>query len=135
MALNMKFADGSTYRYLKAIETEEFWNGSARRTLTFELARDAANLEQLDAACTEQNTARLELTNDDVTLTDAQGKEKRGSVTNIYEGYVLKLKLGVEPVLVETETGDTPASYEERIIVKLGKRTYIEEQLHKLGVL
>ena len=122
MALKLKFADGTEQPYLTALETEEYWNGSSRRTLTFQLARDAANLETLDGLCTEQNLAQLELTNDEM------------GITNVYEGYVLKLKVGVEPVLVSAETPDAPAVYEDRIILKLGKRTYIEQQLHDLGV-
>ena len=122
MALKIKFNGGEDLPYLSALETEEYWNGSSRRTLTFQLARDAADLEELDGLCTEQNLAQLELTNDDM------------GVTNVYEGYVLKLKVGVEPVLAAAETPDTPATYEDRIVLKLGKRTYIEQQLHNLGV-
>ena len=119
MALKLKFVNGTTLPYLSALETEEYYNGSSRRTLSFEMARTAANLETLDALCSEDNLATLELEN-----------EEEG-VTNIYTGYVLKLKLAVEPVLVSSET----QTFEERIKLKLGKRTYIEEQLHKLGLL
>ena len=118
MSLKIKFANGNELTYLTALETEEYWNGSSRRTLTFQLARDAANLEELDGLCTEQNLAQLELTNDEM------------GITNVYEGYVLKLKLAVEPVLVDAEK----QTYEDRIKLKLGKRTYIEEQLHLLGI-
>ena len=122
MALKLKFANGNELTYLTALETEEYWNGSSRRTLTFQLARDAANLETLDGLCTEQNLASLELINDEM------------GVTNVYEGYVLKLKVGVEPVLVSAETPEAAAVYEDRVVLKLGKRTYIEQQLHDLGV-
>ena len=122
MALNFKFVDGMTYEYLSVLETEEFWNGSNRRTLSFEMDRAAANIEILDSLCTEENCATLELINTE------------SGVTNIYDGYVLKLKVGVEPVCIQAETPDTPAVYEDRIMLKLGRRTYIEEQLHKLEV-
>ena len=122
MALKIKFNGGEDLPYLSALETEEYWNGSSRRTLTFQLARDAANLEELDGLCTEQNLAQLELINDEM------------GATNVYEGYQLKLKVGVEPVLVSAETPEAPAAYEDRIVLKLGKRTYIEQQLHDLGV-
>lgn len=121
MALKVKFADKNktTFEYLTALETEEYFNGSSRRTLTFEMARDAANIEELDALCgVENNVAKLELVNEEEGL------------TNIYEGYVLKLKVGVEPKLIDTETN----TYEDRVSLKLGKRTYIERKLHDLGV-
>ena len=122
MALKLKFVDGTEQPYLTALETEEYYTGASRRTLTFQIARNAADLETLDSLCTEQNLTRLELTNDEM------------GVTNIYEGYVLKLKVGVEPVLVSAETPEAPAVYEDRIVLKLGKRTYIEQMLHDLGV-
>lgn len=121
MALKVKFADSDKTEivYLNAIETEEYYNGSSRRTLTFEMESDAYDLAKLNALCgTESNVAALTLTNE------------KSAVTNIYEGYVLKLKVGVEPKLVNAETN----TYEDRIILKLGKRTYIEEKLHALGM-
>lgn len=119
MAMKMKFANGSEANYLSAVETEEYYNGGSRRTLTFELARDAANIEALDALCGEEdNVKKLELIN-----------EEEG-ITNIYEGYVLKLKVGVEPKLTDAAA----QTYADRIVLKLGKRTYIEEKLHALGL-
>ena len=133
MALKVKFADSkkTEIEYLSALETEEYFNGSSRRTLTFEMARDAANVETLDKLCSvENNVARLELINDAVEIKHEDGTIETTTVTNIYDGYVLKLKVGVEPKLVNSET----QAYEDRIVLKLGKRTYLEDQLHKLGV-
>lgn len=119
MALKIRFADTTEVAYLNAVETEEYFNGASRRTLTFDIARDAVGLDALDALCTEENCKKLELINEEA------------DITNIYEGYVLKLKLAVEPVLMDAEK----QTYEDRIKLKLGKRTYIEEQLHALGLL
>lgn len=120
MSLKIKFADNTEVEYLNAIETEGYWNGSSRRTLTFEIARTAANVDTLDTLCTEANLASLALTNTE------------DEITNTYDGYVLKLKCGVEPVLIQAETPNAPAAYENRIVLRLGKRTYIEEQLNTL---
>ena len=118
MALKIKFANKTQVAYLNAIETEEYFNGASRRTLTFDIARDAVGLDALDALCTEGNCARIELFNEDE------------GITNICEGYVLKLKLAVEPVLADAEK----QAYEDRVKLKLGKRTFIEEKLHALGL-
>lgn len=121
MALKIIFSDPekTEQAYLDALETEEYFNGASRRTLTFEIARSAANLEKLDVLCsTEDNVQRLELVNEEE------------DVTNIYEGYVLKLKVGTEQRLIDPET----QTYEDRIVLKLGKRTYIEQRLHDLGL-
>lgn len=119
MAKKLKFADGTEAAYLCAVETEEFWGGASRRTVSFEMEKGALGLESLDALCSEQNCAALQLVN--------EGE----SVTGILEGYVLKLKLAVEPVLIDAET----QTYAERVKLKLGKRTYIEQQLHELGLM
>lgn len=111
--------------YLQAFETEEFYNGSSRRTLTLTCAADAASLDELNALLTEENLASISLTNDD---------NSDAPVTNIYDGYVLKLSCGIKSTLVHAETSETAAVYEDRLVFKLGKRTYIEEQLHKLGL-
>lgn len=117
MTLKMRFVDLSEVKYQKALETEKYWRGSSRRTLTFNIARIAANLEEL-ALCTEGNLKTLELIN------------KESEIVNIYGGYVLELKLGVEPVLIDAET----QTYEENNILKLGKRTVIEQKLYELGI-
>lgn len=122
MALKIIFSDTEKTEqgYLQALETEEYYNGSSRRTLTFDIARDEANIEALDILCSaEDNVARLELVNEDM------------GATNFYDGYVLKLKVGVEPKLIDPET----QTYEDRVVLKLGKRTFIEEKLHGLGLL
>lgn len=111
--------------YLQAFETEEFYNGSSRRTLTLTCAADAASLDELNALLTEENLASISLTNDD---------NSDAPVTNIYDGYVLKLSCGIKSTLVHAETSETAAVYEDRLVFKLGKRTYVEEQLHKLGL-
>ena len=121
MELKVKFADENKTEiaYLEALETEEYYNGSSRRTLTFEMARESANIEALDVLCGEEdNVAKLEL------ISEEQG------ITNIHEGYVLKLKVGVESKLIDAET----QTYADRIVLKLGKRTYIEDKLHALGL-
>lgn len=119
--MNIKFANGTNFEYLEALETEEYFNGASRRTLTFECEVGVIGVDELNTVLSnETNTATITLTNEDVT--------------NIYDGYVLKLKCGVENRLIKEETAESPAVYEDRLVFKLGKRTYIEEQLKKLGL-
>lgn len=119
--MNIEFLNGKIFEYLNAIETEEYFNGASRRTLTFECEVGVISVDELNTLLSDEaNTATITLTN--------------GDVTNIYEGYVLKLKCGVENKLIQPETAETPAFYEDRLVFKLGKRTYIEEQLYKLGL-
>lgn len=117
------FADGTQVPYLNAIETEEYWGGASRRTLTFTCAADAVSVDALNALLGDAaNTAGLSLTNEEL------------GVTNLYEGYTLKLKVGIEPVLTQPDAPDAPAQYADRLVFKLGKPTYIEAQLARLGL-
>ena len=126
--LKIKIAN-TEIEYLSAVETEEFYNGSSRRTLTLTCAPDAASLDALNALLTEEHLASISLTN------DGSGEEGGAqAVTNIYDGYVLKLFCGIRNELVQAETPDSAAVYADRLVIKLGRRTYIEEQLHKLGL-
>ena len=126
--LKIKIAN-TEIEYLSAVETEEFYNGASRRTLTLTCAPDAASLDALNALLTEEHLASISLTN------DGSGEEDGAqAVTNIYDGYVLKLFCGIRNELVQAETPDSAAVYADRLVIKLGRRTYIEEQLHKLGL-
>ena len=126
--LKIKIAN-TEIEYLSAVETEEFYNGSSRRTLTLTCAPDAASLDTLNALLTEEHLASISLTN------DGSGEEGGAqAVTNIYDGYVLKLFCGIRNELAQAETPDSAAVYADRLVIKLGRRTYIEEQLHRLGL-
>lgn len=119
--MNIKFTNGVNFNYINAVETEEFYNGASRRTLSFECEVGVIGVDELNAILSnETNIASITLTN--------------GEVVNIYDGYVLKLRCGIENKLVAAETPETPAVYEDRLVFKLGRRTYIEEQLHNLGL-
>lgn len=119
----IKFANGRAISYVEAFENEEYFNGSNRRVLTMHLDKNEISVDELNTILSdESNTAEITLTNEEM------------GVSNVYDGYVLKLKVGVENIFTNRETPDAPAVYEDRIVFKLGKRTYIEEQLKKLGL-
>ncbi len=120
--MKIKFTNGTEFEYIDALETEEFYNGASRRTITFECAKNAISIDELNAVLSnETNTESIQLINE------------TENITNIYDGYILKLKCGIEKQLTKAETSENPAIYEDRLIFKLGKPTYIENQLKKLG--
>lgn len=121
--LKIQFSNTNTeVEYLSALETEEFFNGSSRRTLTVTCAPDAISIDALNALLTEENLASITLYSEE------------SGISNVYDGYVLKLSCGIKSELVQSETPNSASVYEDRLVFKLGKRTYIEEQLHKLGL-
>lgn len=119
--LKIKIANAE-FEYLDALETEQFYNGASRRTLTITCAPNAIGLDALNALLTENNLGSISVTNDEM------------GVTNYHEGYVLKLECGIKNTLVKAESPEAAAVYADRLVFKLGKRTYIEEALHKLGL-
>ena len=135
--MNIKFLNGTNFNYLNAVETEEYYNGASRRTLTFEAEPGVIGVDALNAVLSDEaNTKSITLTGDEVAILDEQGNPtgKYTRAVNIYDGYVLKCKCGIENKLVQVETTETAAVYADRIIFKLAKRTYIEEQLKNLGL-
>ena len=147
--MNIKFANGTNFEYINALETEEYFNGANRRTLTFECEVGVIGVNELNTLLNdEKNTAAITLTSngvpvfktnpeDNSVVIDEKGTpivDHYESTTNIYDGYVLKLKCGIENKLNSAETPEAQAVYADRLVFKLGKRTYIEEQLKRLGL-
>lgn len=123
------FTNGAELEYLNALETEEYWGGSNRRTLTFTCAPDAVSIDALNAVLSDMaNTQRLSLT--DTTRYESG----ENTVTNYYDGYTMKLAVGIDKVLVQPDSPDSPAVYEDRLVFKLGRPTAIEAALAKLGI-
>lgn len=132
------FGNGAEVTYLDAIETEEYWGGSSRRTLTFACAADAISVDALNTILSDTaNTETLALHGTIPTeRQDADGQTvvAETPVTNIYEGYTMKLKVGVEKELTQHESPQSAAVYTDRLVFKLGRPTYIEQQLAALGL-
>lgn len=118
-----KFENGTSLPYLQAQETEEKWNGSTRRMLTLTCTSDAMPVDALNILMSD--TAQT----NEITLENTEE-----GVQNVYSGYVLKLEVGVKRTLTQAETPETAARYADRLVCRLGRRTYIEEQLARLGL-
>lgn len=117
------FGNGTALKYINAIETEEYWGGSSRRTLTFTCAADAISVDELNEILSNANNLQtLALESEDL------------GITNYHEGYVLKLNVGLSKELVQPEGPDSAAAYVDRLVFKLGRPTFIEQQLAKLGI-
>lgn len=119
----IQFQTGAKVGYLNALETEEFWGGSNRRVLTFTCDTEEVGVDQLNAILSEKgNLETLELVNEEL------------GVSNIYEGYTIKMNVGLTRELQAAETPEAPAQYVDRLVFKLAKPTFIEAQLARLGI-
>lgn len=124
------FGNGKEVVYLNALETEEYWGGSNRRTLTFTCEPSAIDVDTLNTILSnEKNTETLKLVG---SIVEMDGTEQE--VTNIYENYTMKLKVGIDKEVAQPGGPNEPTVYEDKLIFKLGQPTYIEQQLHKLGI-
>lgn len=120
MEVKVKFKNGKIYEGVDSLEQEEYYNGSNRRTLTVKLDKSYSVDELNKLVSDTSNIESIKVTAD--------------TWENIYDGYTMKLRLGVEQNLVTEETPETPSVYEEVVVLKLGRPTYIERQLAKLGI-
>ena len=131
------FGNGKEVAYSNAIETEEVWGGSSRRTLTFTCAPDAVSIDELNTILSDAaNTEMLTLMGSIAAEEERDGETVvvEVPVTNIYEGYTMKLNVGIDRVLVQPETPDSAAVYADMLVFKLGRPTFIEQQLAALGI-
>ena len=112
----------TTFEYLEALETEEFFNGSSRRTITVTCNPNVISIDELNALLVEENLSNIVMENEE------------SNIVNYYDGYVLKLLCGIQNKLIQAESLEAPAVYEDRLVFKIGKRTYIEQKLHELGI-
>ena len=113
---------GVEIEYLMIYEREVQYNGAYRRGLTITCPEDAIGLDALNDLLVEQNLDSIVAINEDAAVTD------------YYDGFVIKMSCGVVKTLVEPENADHPNIYEDRIVFEVGKRTYTEEQLSKIGL-
>lgn len=118
--MQIKFNNGKILNCLESLEQEEYYNGSSRRTLTVKLDKSYSMDELNKLVSDTSNIESIKVTAD--------------TWENIYDSYTMKLRLGIEQNLVTEETPETPSVYEEVVVLKLGRPTYIERQLAKLGI-
>jgi len=119
------FNNGTELEYTFALESKEFYKNAQRECIAFKCDSTTISLDALNAILS--NEANLET----ITLIgEVDGKEVREILSN----YVIKMELTLKPEIIEAETSEKAAVYAEVINFKLGARTYIEQQLHKLGL-
>ena len=119
--LKLKLQSGFEMPYESAVEAEDFVGGTNRRTLTITAAAAAAPLNVLEQQLNEQNLATITLEN----------TEK--AITNSLAGFVLRHEFGLKNFAAQRESELAPAVYEDKIVIVLGKRTYIEAELKRQG--
>lgn len=94
--------------------TKRLVQGASRDTLTFAF-QDGTSLDELDRIFSAANC-------ESIIIIDEHGSEY------VHSGYVIRAELKREPVEVAPASDSEPATYENRVVVAMSRRTYQESQ-------
>lgn len=115
--MTIKFADGSTCEPIIVSGEKQHIQGETRDALTFIFPAEVG-LENIDVVFSATACE---------TITVIEGdREYR------YTGYTVRGTLAQEPVEVTHESAEAAATFENRIKITMGQRTYAETQLSSL---
>ena len=98
--------------------TKRLVQGASRDTLTF-VFPDGTSLDELDNTFSAENCERI-------TIVENDGSEY------VHSGYVVRAELKREPVEVAAASDTEPATYQDRVVVAMSRRTYQESQYAEL---
>ena len=98
--------------------TKRLVQGASRDTLTF-VFPDGTSLDELNRIFSADNC-------ETITIVENDGSEY------VHSGYVIRAELKREPVEVAAESDTEPATYQDRVVVAMSRRTYQESQYAEL---
>ena len=98
--------------------TKRLVQGASRDTLTF-VFPDGTSLDELNRIFSPDNC-------ETITIVENDGSEY------VHSGYVIRAELKREPVEVAAESDTEPATYQDRVVVAMSRRTYQESQYAEL---
>lgn len=98
--------------------TKRLVQGASRDTLTF-VFPDGTSLDELNRTFSAENC-------ENITIVEKDGSEY------VHSGYVIRAELKREPVEVAAESDTEPATYQDRVVVAMSRRTYQESQYAEL---
>lgn len=93
---------------------KKFVQGVNRDTISFVFPMETS-MDEIDSVFTEENC-------ETITIVD-------GNNQYIHKGYTVRAELKREPVEVTPATESESAVYENRVIVSMSQRTYVETQM------
>ncbi len=127
--MKITLANGTELHPISVIGEERSINGTRRDTLSFVFPQDTG-LDELDAIFTAKNCESIKLhetrTDDDGTITELE---------YIHTGYTIRAGLSRTPVVTALSTDTTEEVVENRVMVSMARRNYVEYSLDALKVL
>lgn len=109
--------NGTVLNPLTAIGTSKLVQGATRDTISF-VFPESTDLNEMDAIFTPENCETITVNGDDGDY--------------LYSGYTIRAEVKRVPVEVAPATETDAAVYENRVIVSMGQRTFLESQIASL---
>ncbi len=119
--MKITLTNGTALNPIMVAGGQKFVQGQSRDTLNF-IFPASVGMDALDAAFTPEACESITITED-------------GGAEYIHKGYTVRAELRKEAVEVTPATPEKAAVYEDRIMVSMSQRTYVETQLAKLAQL
>lgn len=107
----IKLANGTELNPISARGEKRTVQGTFRDTISFVFPVETS-LDELDALFTSENCEKI-------TISD-------GEEEYIHNAYTIRVELTRKPMEIEPATESTEAIYENRVIITIGQRTYVE---------
>ena len=111
-------SNGAELATITVTGAKKLVHGETRDTLFFCFGEDSS-MDELDRIFSAENCEKI-------TIIDNDGSEY------VHSGYVIRAELKREPVEVSPANDTEPATYENRVVVSMSRRTYQESQYAEL---
>ena len=116
----VKFNDGVEVTALVVNGQSRFFQNAQRDSLEFIFKKGDYLFDTLDTYFANKNKTRK------ITLIDEAQNQF------IYDDYVLRVSMSLNPVVISPETSTDPEVTEERISVIMARQTYMEKMIEQL---
>ena len=115
----IKFNDNTELEVIKVQNRQAYIQNANREVYDFHFDPSLITFEQLEGIFgDEQKTKKIYLINGDDTF--------------LHEDYSIRISLSYQPVEITPETPDAPAQSENRFIVSMARKTYMEKIISQL---
>lgn len=116
----IRFNDNTEIPLIKVQSREAYIQNSSREVYDFHFDQNEVTFEQLDTLFgDEEKVNKIYLMDDE-------------EVTHMHEDYSIRVSLAYLPVEIVPETPNSPAQMENRFIVSMARKTYLEKTVSHL---
>lgn len=101
----------------------DFWNNANRPIAVFMFDPSNVSVDTL-------NTVISDEVNTNLIIVQRAVEESAPQLVTELEKHNLKVSIILQPVLISEETPDAPAEFQDKIVLRLARRTYTEQYIH-----